>query len=300
MIGVLTVALFRFPAAASDVFVVSQLDAQAGYEGNRLGAPGSGEGSPFWQVSPGFDMTVFAAKTEASLLLDYRRTQYTESGFEFKDEASVLARWRYFGGQNEAGASVGGGLYRDQAWPTDDYTFWQAMPYFVRTIEGFPVEVSLKWTFLQTFYDVSVYTSAADRVDDRIEVRPGLRWHFSHRVTVWADLYAERNMSDAAEVEYSGFGGAMGCEFRPATRLDLGAWAGIGTRTYVQSAAGADRRDTPMPMGAWATYRLRPWLELFFSVDREFYASTIDDNEYSWWRVGGGLKLVSEHEVAMK
>jgi len=35
---------------------------------------------------------------------------------------------------------------------------------------------------------------------------------------------------------------------------------------------------------------------LFSSVDGDFHAITIDDHEYSWWRIGGGLKIVFEHE----
>jgi hypothetical protein len=116
-------------------------------------------------------------------------------------------------------------------------------------------------------------------------------------VTVWSELYAEHNLSDASEAEYSGFGGSLGCEFRPTARLDLGVWGGIGTRPYAQKTDGENRRDTPMPVGAWASYRLRPWLELFCSVDWESNASTIDDNEYTWWRVGGGLKLIMEYAM---
>jgi hypothetical protein len=297
-IGFLAMILPVSPSTASDVFLCPRFSAQAGYENNRLGESGSGEGSPFWQASPGLDVTAFGVNTESSLLLDYRRTQYTKNASESTDEASGFARWRYVGGPYEAGASLGGGLYRDKAWPEDDYAFWQARPFFVRPLADFPVELNLSATFRQTFYDVSVYTSAADRVDRRMEVRPGLRWLLSRRATVWAELYAEQTLSDASEAEYSGFGGSLGCEFRPTARLDLGAWAGIGTRPYAEKLDGQSRRDTPLPAGAWASYRLRPWLELYSSVDWEFNASTIGDNDYTWWRVGGGLKLIIEHALS--
>ena len=297
VIGILAMVLPGFPVSAGDIFISPRLETQAGYENNRLEESGSGDGSPFWQATPGLDVTVFGEKTETSLFFDYRRTQYTKNNFESKDEASAFAQWRYFGGQNEAGASVGGGLYRDRALPDDDYTFWQARPYVVRTLEGLPAELSLKGTFRQTFYNTSIYTSATERVDSRLDVRPGLRWHLFGRATVWAELYTERNISDAREAEYSGFGGAMGCEFRPTARLDLGAWAETGTRPYEAKVEDEDRRNTPRRVGAWATYRLRPWVELFSSADWESFDSTIDSDEYSWWRVGCGVKLVFESKA---
>jgi hypothetical protein len=298
--SLLASVLSGLTAAATDVFVSPRIATQAGYENNRMAESDGEEGSAFWQACPGLDVTVLGAKTETSLGLDYRRTQYTKSGFETKDEASAVAQWRYFEGLNEAGASISGGLYRDQALPNDDHTFWQARPYFVRTLENLPAEISLKGSLRQTLYNSSMYTSATDRTDSQVDLRPELRWHLSHRVTVWAELYAEYNASDAGEADYSGFGGAMGCEFRPAARLDLGAWAGIGTRPYAQKTDGENRRDTPMPAGAWATYRLRPWLELFSALDWASYASTLDYNDNRWWRVGGGLKVVLEHDVGSK
>ncbi len=293
-------ALTLFPgvlAAASDAFVVPRLEAQAGYEHNRLNLSSQGEGSPFWQAGPGLDVIALGLKTETALLLDYRRRQYSGSDSESTDDVSAFVRWRHFEAQNEAGATLGGGLYRDAAWPSDDCTFWQARPYIVRTLTTWPAELSLKGAFGQTFYDVSVYTSAADRADSRADVRPGLRWHLPRRVTVWAELYAEYNESDASEADYSGFGGAMGCEFQPTARLNVGVWAGTGTRPYAQSVDGESRCDTPTPAGAWATYRLRPWLELFSSVDGESHASTIADSDYSWWRLSAGMRLVVEHEL---
>ncbi|MBU1908862.1 MAG: hypothetical protein KJ726_02315 [Verrucomicrobia bacterium] len=295
--AILATALPGVATSAVDVFIVPRLELQAGYENNRLEESGSGEGSPFWQATPGLDVTMFGEKTEASLWLDYRRTQYTKSGFESKDEASAFAQWRYFGGHNEAGVGVGGGWYRDAVLSDSDSLFWQARPYFVHTMKGIPAEMSLKGTFRQTLYEVSVYTSATDRVDSRMEVRPGFRWHPSRKATVWAEFYAERNLSDAREAEYSGFGGAFGCEFRPSARLALGAWVEAGSRPYEEQVENQDRTDSPRRMGAWASYRLRPWLELFSLADWESFSSTIDWNEYSWWRASMGVKLVFEHEM---
>jgi len=296
-ICLLLIALSVLSAVAGDVFVTSRLETRAGYENNRLEEPGSGQGTPFWQATPGFEITAFSEKTETSLLLHYRRTQYTESGFEFKDEVSAFTQWRYFGGRNEVGASVGGKLYRDKALPADDCASWHARPYVVRTLGGLPAELSLAATFRQTFYDTSVYASTADRADSCWDVRPGLRYHLSRQVTVWAELYGEGNESDALEAEYSGLGGVVGCDVRPAARLDVGAWARTGTRRYDGKVEGEDRSDTPSRVGAWATYRPRPWMELFSSVDWESFASTIDDSEYSWWQVGGGVRFVFEREL---
>ncbi len=288
------------PAPASDVFVSPRLAAEAGYENNRLGEPGNGEGSPFWQVGPGLDVTAFGVNADSSLLFDYRRTQYTQDSSEITDAASGFARWRYHGGSYEAGASLGCGLYRDKAWPEDDYTFWQVSPQIVRTLERLPLELSLNGTYRQTFYEDSVDAAVANRVDSRMDVRPELRWLLSRQATVWTELHAEQNLSDAAEEEYSGYGASAGCEFRPAARLDLGVWAGIGTRSYPEKVDGENRRDTSLPAGAWASYRLRPWLELFASADWESNASTIDNDDYSWWQISGGLRIVLEHELGAR
>lgn len=297
VIGGLAIILAGLPAAAADTFVTSRVEAQAGYESNRMQEFDGEEGAPYWRVSPGLDLTVFGAKTEASLSLDYRQTQYTKREFEAREEALAFARWRYFGGPHDAGVSVGGGWYQDQALPSDDYTFWQASPYCVRMLANVPVELTLNGAFRQTFYDVSVYTSTTDRADTRIEIRPGLRWHPSLRVTVWADLYAEQNLSDAGEAEYSEFGGTLGCEYQPAPRLSLGVWAGTGSRPYAKTVEGENSRDTLTSAGAWATCRLRPWLELFSSVDWESDTSTLEGNDYAWWQASGGMRLQFEHAL---
>jgi len=300
MVGMLAALLSGSPAFAGDVFLSPRLEALAGYEKNRMEDPGSGEGAPFWQASPGLEVTAFGEKTETSLYLDYRRTQYTKSDFESRDEASAFGRWRYFRGRNGGGLSVGGGLYRDEALPVDDFTFWQARPHLVHTFEDWPAEWSLSGTFRQTFYDVDVSTSVTDRADRRIDVRPGFRWHVSYRTTVWAELYAEHNASNDMEEEYSGFGGAIGCELRPTARTDVGVWAGTGARAYAQKAGGEKRRDAPTPAGAWASYRLRPWIDLSSAVEWASYASTIDAHDHDWWRVSLGFKVVLEHAVGAR
>lgn len=295
--AILSVVLPLSAAVANDFFVNPRISTQAGYEDNRLRVSANGEGAPFWQVAPGADFTVLGADTEASLFLDYLRTQYEGHDFEPKNEAYGFARWRHFGGRNEAGAAGGGGLYRDEAWPEDDHTFWDAKLYAIRALRNVPAELSLEGTFRQTFYDVSIYPSATDRADRRSEVRPGLRWHISYRVTIWAEVYAENNQSDAPEAEYSGIGGMTGFVYRPVPRLDLGAQAGGGTRPYAQDLDGTDRRDTPRSAGAWTSYRLRPWLELLFSVDWESCSSTTEDADYTWWRCGSGAKFVFERLI---
>jgi hypothetical protein len=131
-----------------------------------------------------------------------------------------------------------------------------------------------------------------------MEVRPGVQWHLSGRTTLWAELYAENNSSDAREAEYTGFGGAMGVVFRPVARLESGAWAETGTRSYVEQADSDDQgEDTPWHAGVWTNYRLRPWMELFSLAEWVSNSSTIDGNEYSWWRVGVGVKFAFEYEI---
>jgi hypothetical protein len=64
----------------------------------------------------------------------------------------------------------------------------------------------------------------------------------------------------------------------------------------MQKVDGVSARDTLVPIGAWASYRLRPWMELFSTVDWESDTSTLDDRDLSWWRAGGGVKLQFEQE----
>lgn len=284
-------------AVSSDIFVIPRIETQSGYDNNRSGESSGGEGSPFWQASPGLDVMILGEKTETSFFFDYHRTQYTESDLESRDEASAVAQLRYLGGRNEAGINFGGGLYSDKAFPEDNCTFWKARPYFVRTLESLPVELILNADFRQMFYDISAYTSTSSRVDSLVCVRSALRWNESRFVTLWTEIYAEYNASDALEAEYSGFGGVLGCELHPTPRLNCGAWAGIGTRSYEQTTDGTNRRDTPLPVAIWMTYRLRPWLELFSTANWETNASTIPENDYSRWQVGCGLRILFELEV---
>jgi hypothetical protein len=297
MIGFLVVAINGISLLANEVFVIPRVEIRAGYENNRMEESGSGEGTPFWQVAPGLDVTMFRDKSETSLLLDYRQTQYTKTDFDSKDEASALAKWRYFGGQTEVGASIGGGFYQDTALSYDDNIFWLARPYLIRTLEGLPIELTLNGYGRQSFYDTSSSTSTLDRVDTRMEVRPGLQWHLSEQATLWTELYGENNSSDAKEAEYTGFGWAIGGLFRPLARMDCGAWAETGKRFYSEQADGGSRDDTPWRVGAWTDYRLRPWLELFSSAEWESNASTINGNQYSWWRIDAGVKFTFEYEI---
>lgn len=296
-IGVMPLVFTMCSASASDLFVAPRLEIRGGYENNRMEESGEGDGSLFWQTGPGLDMTIFRAKSETSLLLDYRRTQYAKSEYEFKDDVSAMARWRYLDGQNEAGADLGGGIYRDGALPYDDNTFWQASPCFMRTLEAVPVELTLNGNARQAFYDASSYTSATERVDTRMEVRPGLQWHVFGKTKLWGELYAESNSSEAKEAEYTGFGGALGCLSRPLSRLDLSVWAETGTRSYSEQINGDDRGDVLCRVGVWTTYRLRSFMELFSSAEWDSIASTIDGNDYTWWQVGFGVKLVFEQEL---
>lgn len=293
-------ALFSPHASGVDVFALSQLEVLSGYEDNRLEESEGGSGSPYWQVAPELSLSVLGANTETTLLLTHRRSQYSKTAFESKSDSAAFVLWRYFEGNNEASANIGGGRYEDEALPGDDNSYWQASPCVVRTLERFPLEISLRGTVRQTFYDDSVYTTDSARVDCCLDVRPGMRWHLSRKATVWAELYAERNGSDASEAEYTGFGGAVGCGFRPTARLDAGVWTETGIRSYAEQAEGRDRNDTPWRVGAWTTYRLRPWMELFASAGFESAASTIAGNEYSWWQVGGGVRFVFEHALTSR
>lgn len=285
---------------AGEMYLTPSLETQAGFEQNRWTESGSGQGSAFWLASPGLEFLRFGEKTEAALGAEYRVTSYFEEGFEYREEPSGYGRWRYFDGPYEAGLTAGGGQYRDRALPDDDCTYWYARPYATRTLARAPAEWTLGGTVRQTFYDTSVYTSATDRADLRVELRPGLRWHLSNRATLWAEGYAEWNTSDAPEAEYSGFGAAAGGLCQLSARWTAGAWAETGTRIYDVEVDGTEWRDTPLRAGMWTTCRLRPWLELLASVDGESFSSTVDGNDYSWWRAAAGVRLVFEHEAGAR
>lgn len=289
--------LWALSSAESAPFLVARLETRAGYEKNRLEEAGSGSGTPFWQASPGADLTVFGERIETSLSLDYQHTEYAREGFGSRNGASAFAHWQSFVRRNEVGASAGGGFYRDEVLSGNDHAFWQGRSRIIRALEGVPAELSLEATVRQTLYDSSASTSSTERADTRFDTRSGLRWHLPRHVVVWMDLYAERNASDASDAEYSGLGGAVGCDLRPAARLDTGVWAQAGARSYDEQVDGETRRDTPRRVGGWLTYRLRSWVELFASADLESFASTVDDCPYSWWQAGGGVRIVLEREL---
>lgn len=280
-----------------EVFLTSRLEVGAGYENNRLAEFGIEEQSPFWAVSPALEVTSFGKTTETSLLCEWRRTQYTKGDLEFRDQSSLVAAWRKYSGHREAGLRLAASLYKDALLPTDDHVSWRLQPFLVQSAQARSVELSLDAAIGQAYYDASVYTSVTDRTDSRLEIRPGLTWHGNAILTARLELYGERNLSDAPEADYVGFGGAVSFEIHASPRLDVGARIGAGSRSYDNWPDIVTRRDTPTPVNAWLDYRLKSWLELFASFDWESNASTVSDYDYTWWQASAGLRLVLESEV---
>ncbi len=287
-------------AVAGNVILSPALDIQAGYEHNRRADFENAASSPFIQFHPGLDVTAFGEQSETALRLDSRRTQYTKDDLKAKDESTAFLDERWSWKQDEFGVVAGGGRYRDEALPGDDHTFWQLTPYASRMLASAPAEINVKCICRQNSYDTSAYASTSDRVDTRLELRPGIKWDTGARAVFWAEIYAERNTSSAAEAEYTGAGGAIGCNWHAGKRTYFGVWAESGTRPYALEVDGEARRDAPSKAGVWSSCRLRPWLDIFLGADLESFASTQADAEYAWWSAQGGIRVVMEHEITRK
>ncbi len=289
--------LAALPAFAADLLLSPRLKTQGGYENNRLQEPGDGAGSACWIGSSGLEMLLLGQSEEASLSFDYGRTQYEKSGFEHTQDGLFLAQGRSLRGRAEFGASLAAGFYKDEALPEDDAVFQQADPYFLHALENASAEWILKGSFRRTDYDISTYTSTPDRVDTLFSFSPQWRWHVSRRTSLWAELLAEKNISAAPEADYTGFGCSLGVEIRPSDCLTLGGWIACESRAYDEDIGGSAHRETPLRLGGWGEYRLRPWMDLIASANWESVSSSIDDDDYTCWNALVGLRVTLEYAL---
>jgi hypothetical protein len=293
----LGIMLAALPVFAADLLLSPRLQIQGGYENNRLQEPGNGTGSACWGGSSGLDLLLLGESEEASLSFDYGRTHYEKEGFDYKHDGLFLAQGRVLRGRNDFGANLAAGFYKDEALPEDDAVFQQADPFFIHSLENVSAEWVLKGSYRRTAYDISAYTSTPDRVDSLFAFRPEWRWRLSRRTSLWAEILVERNTSDAPEADYTGFGGTLGGDIRPSARLTLGSWVACENRSYDEDVDGKAHRETPLRLGGWGAYRLRPWLELFASANWESVSCSDDDDDYTSWSATVGMRVTLEYAL---
>jgi hypothetical protein len=283
------------PAFAADLFLSPRLETQGGYENNRLQESGGGTGSACWGGSSGLEMLLIGEQAEASLVLEYGRMQYEKEDLEYKEDGLLQARVRFLRGRNDFGANAAAGFFNDEALPENDAVFQQAEPYFVHSLATMSAEWMLKGGWRRTDYANSAYTSTPDRVDTVFSFRPEWRWHVSRRTSLWAEIMAEKNLSDAPEAEYAGFGGTLGGEFSPTAGLTLGGWFAYESRVYGEEVGDEAHRETPLGLGGWVAYRIRPWLDVFTYARGESVSCTIEEDDYTAWNAGLGLRFIFEY-----
>ncbi len=283
------------PSLAADLFLSPRIEAQGGYENNRFQESGNGTGSACWGGSSGLEVLLIGDQTEASMEFDYGRTHYEKEDFEYREDGLLQARIRFLRGRNDYGVNTAAGFFNDKALPEDNFVFQKAEPYFIHSLENSAAEWVLKGNWRRTDYDVSAYTSTSDRVDSLISFRPEWRWQMSRRTSLWVEGMVGKTFSDAPEAEYTEFGGTLGGEYRITTCLTLGGYGAYESRIYDARVLDQNHRETPLRLGGWGTYRLRPWVELFAYANWDSVACTIEEDDYTAWNAGLGLRFTFEY-----
>ncbi len=283
------------PAFAADLFLSPRLETQGGYENNRLQEPGAGSGSACWGGASGLDVFLINEQAEASLVFDYSRMQYEKEEPAHKEEGLLQARGRALGDRYNFGAIVATGFLNDEALPENDAVFLQAEPSVGHSLEHLSAEWILKGYWRRTAYDTSAYTSTLARVDTLIALRPEWRWHVSRQTSLWAEFMIEKNISSAPEAEFEGLGGTLGAEFSPTACLTLGGWIAYESWAYDEDVADKAHQETPLHLGSWAAYRVRPWMELFTYAHWESVSCANNEDDYTAWSAGLGARFVFEY-----
>ncbi len=280
------------PLARAQVFLSPGLEGGAGYLSNRYAEPGA-DGSGFWRAAPGLELAAFGPDgLEGWISVRYEHTGFTRPGFSYRRRVSGWggAAWR--GRQAEVSGGVGAGLYEDGAVPADDLRWFRIESSAARDLEG-GWQVSLAFA-LETDRYASRRTLEGDlQRDDLWEIRPGVRFRFSERVSAWAELRLDGLRSNEPTEEWSGSGISAGMEGKWGP-LRAGWDAGVRWLRYRTGPApgSGGRTDTPVWAEGWAAFRIAPALELTASAGWTGVRSTDPAEDYDTWRVEAGLRVV--------
>ena len=131
------------------------------------------------------------------------------------------------------------------------------------------------------------------RGDNLFEIRPGVRYPLSRKLSLRGELYAEEQSSTVEEEEYVGYGVLLGLNAYPNKRLSTGLWVQGGLRDY--SAAyddSPDTEETVLRSRAWALYRFSPEWEFALEGTWNSFASDGARADCDLWSVRGGLRFV--------
>ncbi len=285
-------ALSAGPAFAA-AFFTPHIEWSAGYESNRFEEADAARGSPSLSLAPGLEFTFAGRATEMALRLDYRRTDFLESGFDAQQEATLFGGWRRVLGRAELTLRAGGGFFRDGALSGNDYDFLQADAEIVHPVGDLPLEWALRGQYLPVFYrDTSDTTPSQEDRLARAETE--LRWFHHARTTIWAGVFAQRNGSDNDSAEYLGWGGTLGFESRLTPRLALGGRAEWSGRTYAESAGGSSASGEIRSLALWLNYRSQPAFDWFAEFGGKSETREPENETIAAWHVSCGMRVTFE------
>ncbi len=305
--GLLSLGILLTPHGlhAADWFLAPRLTLEAGYEDNRFIMPTAltnTESAAFLRATPSLSLHLLAgAGTELSLGASAARTEYLQSGFDTREEASAYVEWWQTTALFEGGMRLAGGLARDTALPEDDIRWLAATPTLRYTLPAPDWQLTAQARLSRADYDSRLTTGGALQSDQAWEARPGLRWLPTRDLAVWGEFYYENNSSNEEAFHYHGAGVAVGASFWLTPRGQLAASLQWGTRLFPdgtdETGAVIERSDTPLRAELIYTHRLLPWLDLFCSGSWYTTGSDQPVQDVTGWALQAGVTLAQDFEL---
>ena len=266
-----------------------QLTVSGGYVDNPLGltsADSNRVSSAFLRTTPGLELAVFATPTvEWRAEVDYDRVEFAESQAGTRDTMALRLARRWIGPADEVSLSVDGGTYRASRQPADDATWLALDPWWRWTLSDPAWSLRAGLRMQETWFEES------DTEEASTTLRIGPRWQTSQATTWWMDGSLTLNRATAEGSDYTGLGVAAGVDHWLTEKVLLYALAALDQQTY--SAGGS---ETPLWFEIGSHYRMRPWLEWFWSAAWDDPGSASGDDQN--WSAQLGLRWA--HDVRLR
>lgn len=269
------------------------VSSDGGYDSNRLGTP-DGYGSGFVSFESELrDSGFLSGGWELAAHAGYWRREFLASGLSYEDEVDGGVSALDARGPLRLSVAADAGRFRNGDDPTDDAR-WARLSPAAWFVDRAGREVGLRARITHRQYDNLQTWGGEDEHALAWRLTPNVGWPASAAVLIWAEAYLEGASSNEPEDEYDGVGVRLGTVWTPRKKWRVEGRLESGWRTYNDTAeTDEDTRGGTVR----CVYRWNPWVDLFSSVEGEFWSGRGSDEGGDRWRLCCGARLNVDHDL---
>jgi hypothetical protein len=237
---------------------------------------------------------VFITETvEMNGLAFYRRDEFLREGFSYSQTSGAIMSIRHAGGAWHSGVTVSGFIYRNEEVTGGDLTQVRCSPEVAYTrVTGALYSFAAS---IGAYHYEPLAASDTETVDRFLwSLRARAQWPVSLPLSLWVEGFMEEASTDDGIEEYDGYGFVAGCGYSPSSPLNATFMVQLGA--YRSGYTIQDRSDT-FSATISLSYRANTWAELHSDFGGGTFWNQADDANYDQWRLGIGLRLVSDFEI---